>query len=166
MVLVPTLDVGQLLHELRAQYDPSARAGVPPHVTLMFPFILPSELTETKIAALEGLVGEEPRFEFSLVRVCEFERGVVYLDPEPTEPFARLTKKIRDVFGVVPFGGEFGDRPVIHLTVAMPQPRATRKEIAAKLRPMLPIRTVADQAWLMVGNNSSTWNTVRQMPFG
>jgi hypothetical protein len=32
-----------------------------------------------------------------------------------------------------------------------------------QLDPLLPIRIAADEAWLMVGSNSSTWETVRRM---
>lgn len=165
-VLVPVLNVGPLVQELRLQYDPSAKAGIPPHITLMFPFLPPSELTEPKIDALEALLSVEDRFEFSLTRVREFEQGVVYLEPEPAEPFIRFARKIGDSFGLLPFGGEFGDTPVPHLTVTTPDSGLTRLEIATRLAPVLPIRTVADAAWLMVGNTSSTWTIVREMPFG
>jgi hypothetical protein len=78
----------------------------------MFPFLPPDQLTEAKVDALSALLSGEDRFEFSLTRVCEFEQGVVYLDPEPAEPFIRLTGKIGDLFGLLPFRGEFGGRPV------------------------------------------------------
>jgi 2'-5' RNA ligase len=165
VVLVPVLDAGHLVQELRMKHDPSARAGVPPHVTLMFPFLPPDPLTEAKVEALSALLSGEDRFEFSLTRVCEFEQGVVYLDPEPAEPFIRLTRKIGDLFGLLPFGGEFGDTPVPHLTLTVPESRMTRQQIAMQLDPLLPIRIAADEAWLMVGSNSSTWETVRRIRF-
>jgi 2'-5' RNA ligase len=165
VVLVPVLDTGPLVRELRLQYDPSAKAGVPPHITLMFPFLPPSELTEAKVDALAVLLSGEVRFEFSLSRVSEFEQGVVYLEPEPGEPFIQLTKKIGDLFGLLPFVGEFGDTPVPHLTLTVPESRMTRDQIATQLVSLLPIPLVAHQAWLMVGSNSSTWKTVARMPF-
>jgi hypothetical protein len=42
----------------------------------------------------------------------------------------------------------------------------TRQQIAAQLEPVLPIRTVAAEGWLMVGDNISTWTVVREMRFG
>jgi 2'-5' RNA ligase len=164
-VLVPVLDTGPLVRELRLQYDPSAKAGVPPHITLMFPFLPPSELTEAKVDALAVLLSGEKRFEFSLSRVSEFEQGVVYLEPEPAEPFILLTRKIGDLFDLLPFGGEFGDTPVPHLTLTVPESRMTRDQIATQLVSLLPIPLAAHQAWLMVGSNSSTWKTVARMPF-
>jgi 2'-5' RNA ligase len=164
VVLVP-VDAGPLVQELRLQYDPSAKAGVPPHVTLMFPFLPTSELTEAKIRALKTMIGGEDRFEFSLSRVSEFEQGVVYLEPEPAEPFIRLTRKIGDLFGLLPFGGEFGDTPVPHLTLTVPESRMTRDQIATQLVSLLPIPLFAHQAWVMVGSNSSMWKAVARMPF-
>ena len=164
-VVVPVLHIGPLVRELRLQYDPSAKAGVPAHVTLMFPFLPPSELTDAKVDALAALLRGGGRFDFSLTRVREFEQGVVYLEPEPAEPFIRLTRKIGDVFGLLPFGGEFGDTAVPHLTVTTPESGMTREEIATQLEPLLPIGVVADRAWLMVGSNSGTWSTMREMRF-
>jgi 2'-5' RNA ligase len=163
VVLVPVLDAAHIVQELRMKHDPSAKAGVPPHVTLMFPFLPPDQLSEAKVDALSALLSGEGRFEFSLTRVCEFEQGVVYLDPVPAEPFIRLTGKVGELFGIVPFGGEFGERPVPHLTVTVPESRMTRQQIAMQLDPLLPIRIAADEAWLMVGSNSSTWETVRRI---
>jgi 2'-5' RNA ligase len=163
VVLVPALGAGTLVQELRLRYDPSAIAGVPPHITLMFPFLPAPDLTEENIDALEGLITAANRFEYQLARVCEFEQGVVYLDPQPAEPFVKLTRDIGRHFGLQPFGGEFGDTPVPHLTVAIPQPLATRRQVTAQLAPLLPVHLVAEEAWLMVGTNFDTWKVVRQM---
>jgi 2'-5' RNA ligase len=165
VVLVPVLDAGPLVEELRLQHDPSAKAGVPPHITLMFPFLPPGELTEANLRALEAVIRGEDRLEFSLSRVSEFAQGVVYLEPEPAEPFIRLTRKIGEVFGLLPFGGEFGDTAVPHLTVTVPESRMTGDQIAMQLDPLLPIRVAADRAWLMVGSTPRKWTTVRRMRF-
>jgi 2'-5' RNA ligase len=165
VVLVP-VDAGPLVQELRLQYDPSAKAGIPAHITLMFPFLPTDELAEDRISALEALIGEFDRFEFSLTRVHEFAQGVVYLDPEPATPFIQLTKKITEMFGMLPFGGEFGTTPVPHLTLTTPESGMTRVQIATQVEPLLPIRIVADTAWLLIGENSTTWTIVREMRFG
>ncbi len=160
---MPALDAGQLVQDIRMQFDPSAAAGIPPHVTLMFPFTQPPDLTEHIIDSLEGLIGRAKAFEFSLTRVGQFEQGVVYLEPEPAEPFARLTRDIGRQFGLRPFGGAFGDKPVTHLTVAILDSPLKRQDLATQLRRELPIRVRAEEAWLMLGANSSTWEIVRRM---
>jgi len=163
VVLVPALDAGQLVRDLRMQYDPSAAAGIPPHVTLMFPFTQPADLTEHIIDTLEGLISQARAFDFSLTRVGQFEQGVVYLEPEPAAPFAHLTREIGRQFGLQPFGGAFGENPVTHLTVAILDSPLKRRDLAIQLATELPIRVKAEQAWLMVGANSSSWQIVRRM---
>ncbi len=164
-MLVPALNVGQLVYDLRMQYDPSAAAGIPPHVTLMFPFIPPSDLNDSAIEMLERLINGAGAFQFSLTGVNQFEQGVVYLEPEPVEPFVRLTKEISRQFGILPFEGEFGDEPVVHLTVAMVGSTLTRQQLATQLGGVVPIVVNAEEAWLMVGTNASTWNIARKMRF-
>jgi 2'-5' RNA ligase len=164
-VLVPVLNVGQLVRDLRMQYDPSAAAGIPPHVTLMFPFIPPRDLTEPTIDTLEKLISRTRALQFSLTRVNEFEQGVVYLEPEPAEPFAELTREISRQFGILPFGGDFGEEPVTHLTVAIVESATTRQQLVNQLGAEVPIVIRAEEAWLMVGTNGTAWNIVRQMRF-
>jgi 2'-5' RNA ligase len=164
-VLVPALAVGQLVRDLRMQYTPSARAGVPPHVTLMIPFVPPLDLTDAAIDALTMLMSRTRAFDCSLTQVNQFDGGVVYLEPEPAEPFARLTREISRQFGVRLYRGDFGDRPVVHLTVAILESAATRQQVVTQLNDLVPIDLRAEEAWLMVGSNASGWNVVRQMPF-
>lgn len=164
-MLVPVLNAGPLVHELRMRYDPSARAGVPPHVTLMFPFLPAHELTEGTTGELEALLSGTSRFHFSLSRVRDFPQGVVYLEPEPASPFIELSNKITESFGMLPFAGEFGDTPVPHLTLTTPESGMTRQQVEAQIEPLLPIRLVAEKAWLLVGSNAITWTIAREMNF-
>ena len=147
------------------RYDPSAAAGVPPHVTLMFPFAPPSELTEGTIETLETLISGTESFKFSLAGVNQFDHGVVYLEPEPAGPFVELTRKISRQFGILPFGGDFGEEPVPHLTVGILESTETRQLLMNQLRTALPIVTRAEESWLMVGSNTRAWKLLRRMPF-
>ena len=166
VVLVPALGAGHVVQELRIQHDPSAAAGVPPHVTLMFPFVPPQDLSAHRIGALERLIGRAKAFDFTLTRMSEFEQGVVYLVPQPDGRFVSLTREIGQHFGLLPFRGEFGEDPVVHLTVAARASPADRRRIIDRLNPELPISLVAVEAWLMVGSNAGGWNVVRKMPLG
>ena len=165
VVLVPAHAAASLMRDLRLRHDPSANAGMPPHITLMFPFLPPQDLNEVNVGGLQELVRRMKPFEFELSRVNEFEPGVVYLEPEPAEPFERLTRDIGARFGLLPFAGEFGDSPVVHLTLTMPPSRMTLQKVAARLEGVLPVRILAEEVWLMVGSNSSTWTTVRSIRF-
>jgi len=131
----------------------------------MFPFVPPPALTVGSIDTLEKLLSATRAFQFSLIRVNEFEQGVVYLEPEPAQPFAQLTRAISQRFGILPFGGDFGEEPVPHLTVGIVESADTRQELVNLLRPVVPVVIMAEEAWLMVGSHASDWNIVRRMPF-
>ncbi len=146
-------------------HDPSASAGIPPHVTLMYPFLPPAHLTEQVVNELERLAANVTPFDFVLTNVREFGQGVVYLEPEPAEPFVTLSNEIGRRFGLLPFGGEFGDVLLPHLTLAMPQVHSATQRIADTLAPVLPIKLHADQAWLMVGDSKTRWTRTRRLPF-
>lgn len=163
---MPALGVGRLVTSLRLENDPSAKAGVPPHVTLMFPFVPPEELTEGTIDLLASLIIAAAPFDFALTRVREFGRGVVYLEPDPSAPFVRLTGGIGGKFSLLPYGGAFGEHPIPHLTVAVPESGATLRQIAGRLDAELPLSLRAEEAWLMVGSDAAGWRTIRSMPLG
>jgi 2'-5' RNA ligase len=165
VVLVPALDAGRVVRELRMEHDPNAAAGVPPHLTLMFPFLPPAELSAQRVDALERLISGATAFDFTLTHVSEFDQGVVYLVPAPSAPFVDLIREIGLQFELLPFGGAFGKDPVVHLTVAVQASPSTRQRIADSLGPELPISLRAQEAWLMVGSNSGGWEVVRRMPF-
>jgi 2'-5' RNA ligase len=166
VVLVPALGAGQVVTDLRLRYDPSARAGVPPHVTLMFPFVPPPDLSDPIIDALQSVMGRAEAFDFTLTRVSQFEQGVVYLVPEPASPFVALTQQIGRAFGLLPFGGEFGEDPVAHLTVAVDPSASNREQVVEQVGGELPIALRAEEAWLMVGSHASGWDVVRRMRLG
>ena len=148
------------------QHDPSAAAGIPPHLTLMFPFLPPADLTTPKIDELEQLITRAKPFDYGLTRVSEFEQGVVYLVPEPAAPFVAMTREIGRQFGLLPFGGEFGEEAVAHLTVAVQASPSVREQIGDKLGPALPIPLRAVEAWLMAGSHEAGWKVIRRMPLG
>lgn len=162
---MPARAAGHAVWRLRRDYDPSASANIPPHVTLMYPFLSPTHLSDPVIEELEHLAGDVTPFDFALTNIREFEQGVVYLEPEPAEPFVSLSNEIGRRFGLQPFGGEFGDVLVPHLTLAMPQVHSATQGIADTLASVLPIRLHADQAWLMVGDDKTRWNRLRRLPF-
>ena len=129
----------------------------------MYPFIPAFDLTEPAIETLQALVSETPAFEFSLARVREFEGGIVYLEPQPSAPFVRLSKEIGREFGLLPFAGAFGEEAVAHLTVAILESDSERSRVIDQLLPALPITIRAEEAWLMVGTKSTSWMVVRKM---
>jgi 2'-5' RNA ligase superfamily len=100
---------------LRLQHDSSAPLGVPAHVTILFPFLPPERIDE---AALRAVFASRPTFEFTLDRVERFDSGLVWLHPEPSEPFAALTRLVWSAWPDHPPYEGAHDTVIPHLTVS------------------------------------------------
>src|SRR5437763_4673578 len=94
VLLVPALQVTAIVDEYRRRYDPSAAAGMPPHITVMYPFLAADELGGETMAHLVELLGITGAFEYSLTEVRDFDQQVVYLAPDPAERFSQLTSLV------------------------------------------------------------------------
>ena len=88
VVLVPEAEV--VVKPFRDKYDPSAAHGCPAHVTLLYPFKLPDEITKVDFDNLSRCFAIFQPFQFSLVVTRSFP-GVLYFVPQPDQPFRRLT---------------------------------------------------------------------------
>ena len=101
----------------REQFDPSAKLGVPAHITLLYPFMSPELISAAVLERARAAVTATHRFAFTLARVSRFP-GALYLAPEPAAPFIELTKRlVRQFPEFPPYGGQY-EGIVPHLTVA------------------------------------------------
>ena len=80
----------------RDRYDPSAAAGVPAHITLLYPFKSPDEVDQAVIDDLRHCFRRFASFRFALAPIRRFPDAVLYLAPAPDEPFRQLTLAIWD----------------------------------------------------------------------
>jgi 2'-5' RNA ligase len=160
VVLVPEAEAA--VSAFRARYDPSAAAGMPAHVTLLYPFLPPEMIDQAVTAELTALFSTVPPFDYVLATVRRFP-GVLYLAPEPSEPFRRVTDAIWQRFpDAPPYGGAHADI-VPHLTVAHAGDADATARIEAEFAPTaeraLPIRARAREA-VLLDNRLVNW-TVR-----
>jgi 2'-5' RNA ligase len=148
------------LARLRARRDWAASVGVPPHVTILFPF-LPAERLDRgvrdELAAIAGTV--EP-FEVAFERVGRFP-GVVYLAPEPAAPFSALTEAVHARFpGFPPYDGAF-ETVVPHLTITEPldgqEDEAALDAVAAEAGRRLPFRVRVRRLEVLVEDADGRW---------
>jgi len=102
---------------LREQFDPSAKLGVPAHITLLYPFMSPELIGTAVLERARTAVAATHIFAFTLARVSRFP-GALYLAPEPATPFIELTRRLVHQFPeFLPYGGQY-EGIVPHLTVA------------------------------------------------
>ncbi|MCD7438424.1 2'-5' RNA ligase family protein [Streptomyces lincolnensis] len=122
----------------RDRLDPSARAGVPAHVTVLFPFLDLDRIDRGVHDALGEVFGRHPSFEVRFARCGRFP-GLLYLVPEPDTPFRRLTDAVVERWPETPpYGGKYGDA-VPHLTVAQDLDEAAEEQAEADLLTRLPV---------------------------
>jgi 2'-5' RNA ligase len=163
-IIVP-VQVPVAVNRLRDRMDPSAVQGVPAHVTLIYPFMPADELKDDVRRRVEQIIAAEPVFPFSLTGVRRFP-NVVYLAPEPVEPFRRLTRALASAFPDYPPYEGAHDDIVPHLTVAQDVPDDYYAAAEHALPAELPIRDVAREAWLIGHSPEQLWHTLWRFPLG
>lgn len=145
------------VRHLRERFDPSARLGVPAHVTLLFPFMSPELVTSSHLAQLSQLASSFAPFSFKLGQIKRFPE-VVYLAPDPVAPFVALIKHLVGLFPEFPpYGGQYeGITP--HLTVAQASEvelRQAEVELASSLGSATIAATCSELA--LIENSSGLW---------
>lgn len=139
----------------RGRPGPVGAPGLPLHVTLLHPFVAPRAIDAAVEAALHEVVADMAQFRFVLARLARFP-GVLYLAPEPPEPFVELTGALQERWPEhPPYGGAY-ESVVPHLTVAL------GGEAYAGTRGLeraLPIEACAREVWLMTESWSGRWST-------
>jgi len=115
-ILVPEAE--GLVRSFRDRYDPAAKAGMPAHITLLYPFKSPNEIDRLVLDTLCDCFSRFQPFKFSLMTINQFPGEVLYLVPEPEEPFRELTLGIWRCYPETPpYRGRYST-VVPHLTVA------------------------------------------------
>jgi 2'-5' RNA ligase len=163
-VLVEVPEAERAVGDWRRRYTLDAPAGIPAHVTILFPFVEPRRLGETEDRLAEIIRGT-PAFDLVFARAARWPE-ILYLEPEPAEPFAALTRAIeREWPDQPPYGGAH-ETIVPHLTVAESEDSALLDRIAAEVEPYLPIGTRVREASLFVEDHEGRWHEHGRLPFG
>jgi 2'-5' RNA ligase len=168
VVLVPEADF--LVKPFREKHDPSAAAGVPAHITLLYPFKPPAEINKIVLDSLNQCFAHFPPFAFSLIATRRFGVQTLYLAPEPDEPFRQLTMAIWACYPETPpYGGRYSD-VVPHLSIADQCPdeqqlESIAGEFAQAAQRELPIGARATEVTLM-DTTSGRWEIRTKLRLG
>jgi len=159
VVLVPEAD--DLVKPFRDRYDPSAADGMPAHITVLYPFKFPDQGDQAALVDLRICFQRFAPFHFFLAAVRRFPDAVLYLAPEPDEPFRQLTLAIWDQYPESPpYGGKWPDI-VPHLSLAWISDGQKLDRIADDFahasQGRLPIRATASEVALME-KRSGRWS--------
>jgi 2'-5' RNA ligase len=156
-VVIEVPQVAPLVDGWRRQHTDDAPLGVPAHVTLLTPWVPAEQIDEQVEQRLADLLREADAFDFVLRRTARFREGpLLYLPPEPPEPFVRLTEAIAAEWPEHPPYEGIHDTIVPHLTVAQADD-GLLDEIADVLEPELPIESRATEALLLEEGEDGFW---------
>lgn len=161
-LIVPVPSVERVLAELLGRPPQRATTGIPAHITALFPFA-PADAIDTALEAAVGEVvaGFSP-FQFRLASVGTFP-SVLYLAPEPAQPFRELTDALCARWPQFPpYGGAY-DEVIPHLTVATGR---QRPDVIERLQRLLPLEARAAEVWLLTQDSESRWALYRRFPLG
>ncbi|WP_306296929.1 2'-5' RNA ligase family protein [Streptomyces sp. Amel2xC10] len=161
-LIVRVPEAEPLVRAWRDRLDPSARTGVPAHVTVLFPFLEASRIDDDVCAEIGEVLGRHRSFEARFERCGRFP-GVLYLAPEPDTGFRQLTEAIVEHWPEhPPFGGQFDD-PVPHLTVAQSQDEAQVEQAETDLLTGLPVVAQVSSVDLLV-HDGTRWRWRASFP--
>lgn len=158
VVLIP--DAEPLVDPFRQKYDPSAAEGIPAHITILYPFLPPVRIDTAVLDLLRQCFARFAPFHFSLVGTERLAAEVLYLAPDPAEPFRELTLAVWNRYPQTPpYSGKHANI-VPHLTIAQlangRELDRVAEEFAKPSLEKLPIHTTATEVALM-DNGSGRW---------
>ena len=156
-VIIPVPDAEPIVGEARRLYDPAARAGVPAHITLLYPFCPAPVLEETIQGLVRLFAGAEP-IALSFADVGRFA-NTLYLEPSPKKPLIGMIEALLLRWpDCLPYRGEH-ESVVPHLTVANHQDdQRLLSCLAEMVVPHLPLRTTVTEAWLIETRDDGLWH--------
>lgn len=165
-VIIPIEAAEAAVAEHRRYLDATASWGVPAHVSVLWPFMHPSTIDIGVISRLRSAVGSVQAFDCTFARCDWFGDDVLWLAPEPDQPFQELTSSaVWHAFpDHPPYGGAFDDI-VPHLTVGERSPLSALRDAAESVSHQLPITAHIERAVLIAGTaEPDSWRTVHEFP--
>jgi 2'-5' RNA ligase len=138
----------------------SVARRIPPHVTVLFPFLEAAAVNDVTHADLAAHFATFDRFEAALTGVGLFDR-YVWLAPEPRDRFLGLISATCARFPEYPpYDGEDLE-PEPHLTIAVIDDDDSAERVASiarvELAPALPFRFAVDSVALFEERDDGTW---------
>lgn len=155
---VPLLEAEPAIGHHRRARTPSGAEGMPAHATLLAPFLHGSQLTQDDAVAIRGALSSFRPFDCVLASFGWFEHiGCLYLEPEPREPFVRMSEALLAAYPEVEYPPEGATEIVPHVTIGGHLTAEQQDQIKQELSPHLPIRARADQVVLVERGDDGRW---------
>jgi 2'-5' RNA ligase len=147
-----------------------AAKGVPPHITLLYPWT-PGPLRDADVDRLGSVIDQQDAFSLQLTGIGMFQRTrALYLAVDESAPLRRMMQGIFSAFpDTPPYRGAFPD-PLPHVTIATAaddeELDTLAEEIAAHVSPHLPIEMAVQEVVIMEEGDDSLWRICATLPLG
>jgi 2'-5' RNA ligase len=143
--------------------------GVPPHITLLYPW-RPAPLGQQDLSAAAAAIAGTTPFTLRFNRLGRFSSlpGTLYLQPEPDAPLRSLIRTLTRAFpDTPPYEGRFLD-PVPHLTVARAETASALEDLATAvmhtLQTHLPLLVRVRYLVVQEEGEDGTWTVRATLP--
>ncbi|MCR6482473.1 2'-5' RNA ligase family protein [Amycolatopsis sp. OK19-0408] len=160
VILLPAAE--PVLAAARRTAPELVRPGLPAHVTALYPFLPDRSLSDEVLAAVRSLAAGLAPVSVPLAELMVAPGFAAVPTPSLQAIADAVCARWPDV---LPYGGRFGPRPVAHLTVAMGGSDEQLEQVAAEVRPLLPLADRAE-ALQLVALTENGWEPRLQVPFG
>lgn len=162
-VIVP-IELPDALGIIRASGDRMAARGVPPHVTILFPFLPADALTSVVRAALADVATHGVRFRARFDRVHRFD-GIVWLLPADQQPFLELTAAVVARWPDHPPYEGVHDELIAHLTLVESSDVGILDAAEAGASAVGPFEAVASEIRVITEDGTGWWQPRWRLPF-
>jgi 2'-5' RNA ligase len=166
-IVVPFHDMPAVVAAHRRALTTDGADGMPPHVTLLYPFADDADLTEGEIERLRRALGPFAPFDVALTRFARFHAhpSVLYLEPEPVEVFLGMITALSGAFPAFPPFGGIHETVIPHLTLAYSDDDAALDVVEVEVGRHLPIHArVAEVAVMEYGGDA--WRPRERIALG
>jgi 2'-5' RNA ligase superfamily len=155
--------------EWRVRYQrESVERGIPPHLTVLFPFVPATAIGDGTLTELRRLYAPVRPFGYELASVESFP-DAAWLAPVPAEPFDELVATARRAYPALPPYGDPEHVVVPHCAIGTDdepgRPEAMARELRERLGPRLPIGCRAEEVVLVGENANGMWVRHEAFPF-
>jgi 2'-5' RNA ligase len=165
-IVVLTPEAEALVGGFYREHSNAGRDEMTLHVTLLVPFVPADTITEGIEGRLRRLFSRFEAFDYALDRFEYFESGVLYLAPEPPEPFVAIVQALAREFPDYPPYEGVHDDVIPHVTIAESRDPQLLARIRSEIEPELPITCRAETATLVERGANLCWRPRTAYAFG